>query len=148
MLRKTVAVLVAVLLFPVSVGAECFILTAKFIMVHPGFELVFSGHVVAITRTAELGYRATFEVDRVWKGRVHKRIDVYVWELPAEAPRFREGERTIAVARRLKPDEARWREGVGVTDASAVAFVAPNCSDIFEADIRNHLGPGHAPADR
>jgi hypothetical protein len=52
------------------------------------FELVFSGTVAEVTRTSEVGYRATFDVDRVWKGPVSRRIDLYLWELPPEGPRF------------------------------------------------------------
>jgi hypothetical protein len=74
---------------------------AKRVMEEQHYELVFSGTVVAVTRTAELGYRATFDVDRVWKGSVTKRFDLYVWELTPEVPRFETGHQYIALARKL-----------------------------------------------
>ena len=85
------AIVAASLLAPRSAHAECFTLTAPFVMRESVFELVFSGTVVEVTRTSELAYRATFDVDRVWKGSVAPRIDLYVWELSAEIPRFEAG---------------------------------------------------------
>jgi hypothetical protein len=51
-----------------SARGECFVLTAKYVMEAQDVELVFSGTVIHITRSGELGYRATFDVDRIWKG--------------------------------------------------------------------------------
>lgn len=61
-----------------TAGAECVKVTPKTWIDMPSSELVFSGTVVDVTRTADLGYRATFEVARVWKGSVRGRIDLYV----------------------------------------------------------------------
>ena len=80
---------------------------AKQVMEEKRYEVVFAGTVVAVTRTAELGYRATFEVDRVWKGTVMKRFDLYVWELSPERPRFEVGKHYLALARTLVSSRER-----------------------------------------
>src|SRR6185503_7306037 len=80
-----------------SVSTECVILTAKQVMSQPSFEIVFSGRVVDVKAAGANGYRATFEVDRVWKGTVPARIDLYVPPSPAEVPRFNKGTRYVAV---------------------------------------------------
>ena len=68
----------------------------------PDTELVFSGRVVQVTGTGEAGYWVTFEVDRLWTGKVPKRLPVYVWELAAQTPRFREGEFYVAAVKRAR----------------------------------------------
>jgi hypothetical protein len=87
---STSSVAIAVAVFaPSSTHAECFSLTAQHVLSSPGSDIVFSGRVVAIARTGELGYRATFDVDRVWKGTAPRRLDLYAWERAAEMPRWR-----------------------------------------------------------
>src|SRR5579871_5272558 len=95
------AITAASLLTPLLAHAECIRIPARALMEEKHVELVFSGTVVEIARTADLGYRATFDVDRVWKGSVSRRIDLYVWELAPEIPRFESGRRYVAVARQL-----------------------------------------------
>src|SRR4029453_11252833 len=80
------SLLAAVLSWVPATGSECVKLSPKTVVEEPSNELIFSGKVVAATRTAHLGYRATFDVERVWKGPVGKRFDLYVWELAAEVP--------------------------------------------------------------
>ena len=76
------SVIVMTLLSAVPSGrAECVMVSAKAMLEGPSTELAFSGKVVEITRTADLGYRASFEVDRVWRGSITKRFDLYVWEI-------------------------------------------------------------------
>ena len=70
------AIVAAALLTPLLVHAECIGMPAKWVMGQKDVELVFSGTVVEVVRTADLGYRATFDVDRVWKGSVSKRLDL------------------------------------------------------------------------
>ena len=121
---------------------------AKRVMEEQHYELVFSGTVVAVTRTAELGYRATFDVDRVWKGSVTKRFDLYVWELAPEVPRFETGHQYIALARKLvAPQE---RKGAGLDKTDLIAFTPVQCSDpdSLAPDIARELGPGRAPLSR
>ena len=95
------AIVVACLLAAPSVRAECILLSAKDVMEGKTHELVFSGTVMEIARTADFGYRATFSVDRVWKGSVPRRFDLYIWELLAEMPRFEIGKHYAALAKRL-----------------------------------------------
>ena len=85
---SSVIVVTSLLAVP-SACAECVMVSAKAMLEGPSTELAFTGRVVEITRTADhLGYRATFEVDRVWRGSLTKRFDLYVWEMEPEKPRF------------------------------------------------------------
>jgi len=125
--------------------AECLSdMTAQQAMQGPN-ELVFSGIVVRITRTADLGYRATFDVDRVWKGVVSKRFDVYVWELAPEGGRFEMSKRYLVIAERLT--ESRAREGVGLAGTDAIAFTRRPCTGPNELgpNIIQDLGVGKPP---
>ena len=78
---RSVGVLVATVVMSIVVAAparaECVMVLGKQML--EGRDVVFSGVVVAITRIGEEGYRATFEVNRVWKGPVSQRFDLYVW---------------------------------------------------------------------
>src|SRR5262245_27880039 len=125
--RYPLAVLVLTVLVPVKLRAECVIVTAADLMKIPMYELVFSGTIVEIMRTAELGYRATFDVDRVWKGNVPHLFDLYVWELAPEIPRFEMGKQYVAVAQRLV--DPKYRESVGLTNLQIEAFRPVMCTD-------------------
>jgi hypothetical protein len=98
--------------------AECVIVTAKELMDGKLYELVFSGTRVGITRTEDVGYWATFEVDRVWKGSVSKRFDLYVWELAPEIPQFEMGRHHLVAAQRLT--DPRARQGTGLSGSDRV----------------------------
>jgi len=121
----------------------------------PTVELVFSGTAVEITRTADLGYRATFDVDRVWKGTVPRRLDLYVWELQVEMNDVVRGRRYVVGATRLI--EARERQGVGLAGTDTVGYTEIRCGateyrDAEEAGILRALGgvsapPGQPPTD-
>jgi len=141
------------LLVASSAHAEC-ITPGEWWLREPIVELVFSGTAVEITQTAEVGYRAAFNVDRVWKGAVPKRIDLYVWELASEMDGVVAGRRYLIGARRLV--SAREREGVGLGRTDAVAFTEVQCGardyrDAEKAGILRALGdgvpPGQPPAD-
>jgi hypothetical protein len=109
------------------------------------FELVFSGTVVDVTRTGDVGYRATFDVDRVWKGVVPRRIDLYVWELAPEVPRFEAGHHYVALAGRLVDPRARQAAGLGVSHT--IAFTPVQCSDALAPDLIRELGVGQPPGN-
>lgn len=144
-------ILVAWLCAPFSAAAECVRLPAKdmakLVVEDKRYELVFAGKVVAVTRTAEFGYRAAFEVDRVWKGAVTKSFDLYVWELNPELPRFAVGQHYLALARRLLTP--REREGAGIPAPNTVAFTPVQCSDqpSLDPDLARQLGAGSPPKD-
>ena len=133
------------LLVPMPARAECIQQTAKMVMQEKEHELVFSGTVVQLTRTADLGYRATFEVDRVWKGSVPARFDLHVWELAPEIPRFELGRRYVVLAHRLIDSHAR--QGVGLGQSDAIAFTPTQCSDpaLLGPNLARDLGEGLPP---
>jgi hypothetical protein len=137
-------VVLSILGSPVA-KAECVIITGKQVMEGSRYELVFSGRVTATTRTAEIGYRATFEVDRVWKGAVSEHTDVYVWELAPERPRFEAGHRYFVLAERMVNPRARAGVGLGPNDGPAITPM--QCSDAFQGtpDDLKDLGPSRAP---
>ena len=136
---------VLTLALPATAGAECIYVTANDLVSRESHEVIFSGTVVQITRTADLGYRATFDVDRVWKGSVSKRFDLWVYELAPEIPRFEAGHRYVAVAHRMT--DVRHREGAGVGTSDAIVFTPAMCSDpaSLGKDIVRDLGPGYPP---
>jgi len=140
------SVIVATSLLAVpSARAECVMVSAKALLEGPSTELAFSGRVVEITRTADLGYRATFEVDRVWRGSLTKRFDLYVWEMEPEKPRFEVDHQYVAFAQRLS---TRERQGVGLSETDPVAFTPVTCSDGYSLspdrvrETIQELGPG------
>ena len=143
-LRVMVVVLALLACLPNHARAECIAMNADRAMTH---ELVFSGTVIEIVRTAGFGYRATFEVDRVWKGQVTKLFPLYVWELSPERPRWDAAQRYLAVAERVT--DAELRLGAGITDPKMVAFTPVECSDppSLAKDLRQQLGPGYAPME-
>lgn len=141
-LTFSAAILISLLSAAIA-RAECFTLTAKYVMEQPVFELVFSGTVVEITRTSDLGYRATFDVDRVWKGSVSKRFDLYVWELEVERPKFVMGQHTVVLAQQIVTPKVR--QGVGLGESDKVAFKPVQCSIAFPPEAIPDLGPAQAP---
>lgn len=134
----------SLLLYPSTGRAECFGQNGKFVMAQKSIELVFSGTVVAITPIDQyLRYRATFEVDRVWKGSVTKRFDLYVSGLEEGVRPFQMGQWSVVTATRITDRRARQEFGLGGT--SKAAFKAPICSDTLAPDIHVQLGPGYPP---
>lgn len=105
-------------------------------------ELVFSGKVVSVTRTAPGGNRATFDVHRVWKGEVAARFDACVWETAPQSPKFQRDSDYIVVASRINNPEKR--AAVGLRDGAATAFAAFGCRGL-DPSIREQLGPNHPP---
>ena len=134
----------ALLLYPSTGRAECFGKNGKFVMAQKSIELVFSGTVVAITPIDQyFRYRATFEVDRVWKGSVTKRFDLYVSGLEEGIPGFQIGQWSVVTATRIS--DRRARQEFGLSSTSKAAFKVPICSDALAPDIRAQLGPGYPP---
>ncbi len=125
---------------------ECIVLGANEVVESSLYERVFSGTVKTVTRTGEVGYRATFDVDRVWKGVVPSESDLYVWELSPETPRFEVSRKYIVLARRLV--DPRARADVGLTATSVEAYAPVPCSDAFAPTPENLrvLGPGRQPS--
>ena len=65
--KVLVTVAIAVLGMPSVINAECVKVTPKMWLDAPDSELVFGGKVVEVTDTGEVGSKATFEVERVWR---------------------------------------------------------------------------------
>jgi len=114
----------------VSAGAECITMSAEAARRH---TVVFRGTVAAIVRTADLGYKATFNVETVWKGSVTRQFDAYVWELPPELPRFEAGRSYVVVADPLR--DRRARQALGLIDDTLVAYGPAMCSDIAPTEV-------------
>jgi len=143
------ALAVGSLLVASPAHAEC-ITPGEWWLREPSVERVFSGTAVEITRTADLGYRATFDVDRVWKGTVPRRLDLYVWELQVEMNEIVRGRKYLVGATRLI--EARERQGVGLAGTGTVAYTeircgAPEYREAEETGILRAMGVG-APPDQ
>jgi len=141
----TSSLLSAALLLIPSIGrAECVGQTGKDVMAQKSVDLVFSGTVVSITPIEQYDrYRATFEVDRVWKGSVPKRFDLYVAAMEEGIQRFQVGQWSVVTATRIR--DRRTRQAFALGSSSTVAFKAPICSDALSSEIRRQLGPGYPP---
>ena len=143
------ALAVGSLLAASSTHAEC-ITPGEWWLREPTVELVFSGTAVEVTRTADLGYRATFDVERVWKGTVPRRLDLYVWELQVEMNEIVRGRKYLVGATRLI--EARERKGVALAETGTVAYTEIRCGateyrEAEETGILRAMGVG-APPDQ
>jgi hypothetical protein len=130
---------------PATIHAECITVTADALMRQTTSKVIFSGTVVEVARTADLGYRATFDVERVWKGSVTRRFDLWVYELAPEIPRFEAGRRYVVAAHRMTG--TRHRQGAGLGDSAAVVYTPAMCSDppSLAKDIEQALGLGYLP---
>src|SRR5438128_650618 len=95
------ALVVASALIASVAGAECIRVPAQRRLNDKAHELVFNGTVVEITRTDGEGYWATFNVDRVWKGSVSRRFNVFVWERAPESDHFELLHSYVVFAQRL-----------------------------------------------
>ncbi len=138
-----VLALSAHLVSPPVPSLECVAVSGDMLLADTRNELVFSGRVVSRATVGEPTYRATFEVDRVWKGAVPKRIDIYVWELKPEMPRYEQGKEYVVLASRLA--DARERQAVGLNESDRTAFAALSCAGELQPDIRKQLGKGSRP---
>jgi hypothetical protein len=138
------ALVAAALVAPVSVRADCVKIAPRMQLESRSSELIFSGKVIEITQAGEAGYRATFDVDRVWKGTVEKRFELYVWYLNPDLPRFEKGRSYVAVARSMT--NPRERKDVGVGETGALVFAPVACTDGYTlSEFIRDLGPGKTP---
>jgi hypothetical protein len=132
---------------PSEAHAECVSVPAQERLANKINELVFSGIVVEIVRAGDLGYRATFEVDRVWKGAVSKRFDLFVSERSPEIGRHHEGEHYIVFATPMV--DPVFRKDVGLAGDITVAFTPSPCTDPVSLgpDVLSDLGAGYEPTN-
>jgi len=86
-----------------------------------------------------LRFKYTVDVERVWKGSVGRRIEIYV-SLSGNSPQFEIGHPSLVIAGALT-DAVKRRLGVTGTDAYAPAA----CSGGYkESEITTVYGPGRA----
>lgn len=126
--------------------AECVNIPPKQWLKYSDTELAFSGKVVEVTKAGELGVRATFEVERVWKGQVSERFDVYTSSPGSvENPRYEKDQSYVVIAKRLLDKEARANAGFGNSDA--VVFTGATCSGFYSVEeFVRPLGWGKPPS--
>ena len=130
-------------LSPTVVSAECPLMTVSQGMALPTTVAVFSGTVTDIEESAGArGHVVTFDVQRVWKGTVAKRVSAYQLNTTDAIP-FSAGVPYLIVAYRLPPEE---RELSGTIQRAAALGVATCVSRTLEqadrlGDLRE-LGPG------
>jgi hypothetical protein len=130
-----------------TVHAECVTITAKHVMSESGIVLAFEGHVVNTVQINQRVSRRTFEVVRVWKGSAPTRVDLYVSDLNAEAPVFREHGESVVLAYKFK--DAELRKAAGLSDSEApTELEAMGCTDAYEPNIAEKLGTGYPATGR
>ena len=130
-------------LSPAVVTAECPLMTVSQGMALPTTVAVFSGTVSDIEESAgAAAHVVTFDVQRVWKGTLTKRVSVYQLNTTEAIP-FSAGVPYLIVAYRLPPEE---RELSGTIQRATPFGVATCVSRTLEqaerlGDLRE-LGPG------
>jgi len=147
MVRQIVAGIVASAAFGIALHAECVTLPAKEMVSRPGV-LIFFGRVADVQDVGQTGARWTIEVQRVWKGSVPARIDIYSSRFgPSEVrpPFWRKGSDALVLATRLS-DVKQWRKVYGLSESDpSPEYVAYGCLDALENNFEANLGPSHPP---
>jgi hypothetical protein len=130
-------------LSPSAVSAECPLMTASQGMAMPTTVAVFSGTVIDIEESAGAAtYLVTFDVQRVWKGTLTKRVSLYQSNTSDAIP-FSAGVPYLIVAYRLRPEE---RDVSGTIRRAATLGIVTCASMTLEhaerrGDLRE-IGPG------
>ena len=151
MLARASLLVVALLALPSDAHAYCLALSAS-VMNARSVDVVFSGTVVGLNQVNDVVVRVTFEVDRVWKGTVPKRFDIYFSPLRAEMPTFEFARRYVVFGEQMPP---RARESVGLLAPDGRAFEPIPCgaflypssesSNTDNARVLQQLGNGQPP---
>jgi hypothetical protein len=131
-----------------SARAECVSAPLQLWEFHES-PIIFAGTAVSITPITPIGEpnilmgtKITFDVDRVWKGIVGKRVDLYMG-LSAENPSFEVGRRSPVFARGLIREE-KQRLGLGDTEAPVLTAIA--CTGALSvSEITATFGAGKSP---
>ena len=130
-------------LTPAAAGAECAPVAMSQAMAAPTTVAVFSGTVSEIEESAgALAHVVTFDVQRVWKGNVAKRMSVSQVNT-TDAIEFSAGVPYLIAAYRLPPEQ---REASGAIRRATTLGIASCFSRTLEqaerrGDLRE-LGPG------
>jgi hypothetical protein len=149
MVRQIVVATIASAAFGIALHAECVTLTAKEMMSRPGV-LIFGGRVVDVQDVGQGGARWTIEVQRVWKGSVPARIDIYSSRFgPSEVrpPFWRKGSDALVLAARLSDVNVKeWKQTNRLSESDpSPEYVAYGCLDALENNFEHNLGPSHPP---
>ena len=142
---RTAACGLAIGLSSVVASGECPITSASYWMASPDSAAIFSG----IARQVQDGGTAvqvvTFDVERVWKGALPKRVTLYQLNT-SEAIAFSAGARYVIVAVRETDSE---RERFRISQPANMLSITPCGSRLFEEAERlgelRELGPGRLP---
>jgi len=130
-------------LSPAVVTAECPLMTVSQGMALPTTVAVFSGTVSDVEESAgAAAHVVTFDVQRVWKGTLTKRVSLYQSNT-SEAIPFSAGVPYLIVAYRLHPEE-RDLSGT-IRRASTLGIVTCASMTLEHAERRGDLreiGPG------
>ena len=128
-----------------SARAECVNAPLQLWEFH-GAPIIFAGTAVSITPinppgepNTLMGTKITFDVDRVWKGSVGKRVDLYMLLSP-ENPNFAVGRRSAVLARYLSREE---KQRLGLGDTEAPVLTAMICTGIISVyEVTDTFGAG------
>jgi hypothetical protein len=152
-MRVNVATMVSVALLSSMVAAqtasgECVKVGVRDFLGQHADRIFLKGTTLSVTPIGDpartSGFKVTFDVERVWKGSVSKRVELYV-DLKADNPQFQLGHSAIFAATVLG-DAARRLYGIIGTDTPAYAPIM--CSDLFsESEITDALGAGNEPKE-
>ena len=133
-------------LSPAVVSAECPSMTVSQGMALPTNVAVFSGTVSDIEESAgAVAHVVTFDVQRVWKGTLTKRVSVYQLNTLDAIP-FSAGVPYLIVAYRLRPEERELSGTIQHAPALGVASCVSRTLEQAErlGDLRE-VGPGRPP---
>jgi hypothetical protein len=130
-------------LIPAVASAECLFVTVPQATASPATVAVFSGTVSEIEESAgAVVHVVTFDVQRVWKGTVTKRVSLQQLST-SDAIEFSAGVPYLIVAYRLRPEE---RQASGTIRRAATLGIAACASRTLEQAERlgglGELGPG------
>jgi hypothetical protein len=144
-LRVITSVVLLAALFPTSVGAVCVQMPLEYHLSDDSTEAVFRGTIRDVQMVPP-GQIVTFEVERVWKGRVSRTVITYnSLSGGYEERKFMRGERYLVMAHRLNA-MSRARFG-GDMDALGVSYCGSYPAEIGDAKEIVGDAEGWAPQE-
>jgi hypothetical protein len=141
--------LVASLLSVPAAHGECVRIPLQQVVTRQDVQIVFKGTAVSITPITPddpqqtSGFKVTFDVERIWKGSVGKRVELYM-DLNGNNPQFEAGHSSPVFVEYLVDPTVRGRLGITGTDTGVSTAVG--CTGIYsESEITAALGAGAEP---
>jgi len=142
---RSVVVVLALALLQQHAGAICVVFQFKELRANPNVALIFHGTVREV-QTTEAGEIVTFDVLRVWKGQVPRRITVYNHRIGVEWLSFARGTSYFIDA---YPLGAQARTAFGLSASSSPTYGTGFCNahqaDTARARADADNDPGQAP---